>query len=238
MGTHYTPLTRSQMVTQVTTNLGTRSNLVTSNGVIWLNWAMIDTASIFNWRSMKQLDTGSLRTRAGGLMYALPRNVKDILDLRWVNDGSNSHTLSYVGPEFFRKRWAHPESDGQGQPAIYTRDGDYLKLYPVPSESDKPLELFAAFWPAEFDSVEDANCPLERLEQAVVCRASMIGARAVGEWDKMNVFKGWYQDQIRQMQKIDGHPTDYTPQWASKRLTSDYQVGDLLTWPIAEGSTV
>jgi len=210
-------LTKTQIIAQVKKNLGNRGNLETTDILIWLNWAMRDTASIRNWRIMQILDQTSVQTRIGAHWYALPPEVKDILGYVHYDDETQSRTLTYKQPHVFRRLWPHPESDGQNRPEFYTIEGSYLKLYPIPNEARK-LHIFCAKWPIPFDVNSDEECPLGDLDQAIICLATSYGARQHKDWERMTVHKKDYIKLCKQYARIDGPPSDWTPQYASERI--------------------
>ncbi|MFH1614872.1 MAG: hypothetical protein ABIG61_07300 [Planctomycetota bacterium] len=223
---------RSELITHITRNLGNRSNDVTTYGVDWLNFALQDLAAIRNWRSMKQLDENSLKTVEGRLLYAMPTNIKDILEVHYV-DEVMSKPLEYYTPVDFRKSFPHPENDGNGDPDIYTWESEHIKLYPIPSETGKQVHLFCVRWPTEFNSTDDDENPLDKLDYALIARACAYGATAEGDWAKRQVFTNICDAQVKKLARSDGHPSDYTPVWAARQTASRKRRGELIVHPIA-----
>lgn len=207
---------RSEMIEQIKKGLGNRSGITDATVLVWLNWALTDTASLYNWKDMKQYDL-SIKTVAGKDWYAMPQNIKDVLSVVY-KDGSSSRTVHYVPPEEYRKNYMSPENDGNAKPYHYTIDGNIFRMYPLASEGNKPIEMFVVKWPDEFKASEDAECPLERLDQALIARSISIGARITGEWDKMNVHGNVWRKQVKRIAETQLYPEDYTPQYASQRI--------------------
>ncbi len=227
-------LKRSDLVSHVTLNLGNRNNLSTYI-LTWINWAIQDTASVFNWRSMKKL-LDQLRTESGKVWYPMPANIKDITDVSII-DGSSTISLTYKPPDVFRKQFPHPEEDGNSTPVYYTWEGEYLRFYPLCDDDNLPIYIMAALWPEELTTDNDAFCPLPKLEQEIISRATYIGAKATGDTIKMRTFSpdSWLRG-IGRIARVDGHPSDWTPQYASERVTRDYRTGEFRVPPLGHST--
>lgn len=223
---------RSELITHITRNLGNRSNDVTTYGIDWLNFALQDLAAIRNWRCMKELDENSLKTVAGRLYYAMPQNIKDVLEVHYI-DESMSRPLVYVEPVKFRNLYMHPENDGQSRPEKWTREGDFIKLYPIPSETGKPIHMFCVKWPTEFNSTDDTENPLEKLDYALIARACVYGASSEADWGKRQVFSNICDKQVKKLARYDGPPSDYTPVYAGQQMVTRRRKGELIVHPIA-----
>ena len=185
----------------------------------WLNWALQDMASVFNWRAMKVVDEDTIRTRTGALWYPLPDDLKDLLDVSY-QDGTMSRPLKYLPPEEFRKLIPDPTVYGSGWPFYYTWEGNQLKMWRTPSNTGDAVHLYYVKWPDEFHTGTDEDCPIPRLEQAIIYLAASYGHAAV---NNHKLSGQWSQKAVQQMMKLarnDGDPSDYTPQYASQRLTA------------------
>jgi len=217
----------SEMITQVRLNIGNRSNLTDAYIRQWLNWSMTDAATIRNWSDMKGVDE-SVTTRADGLEYQLPQGLKDILYASYLN-GSQSLKLVYKSPRMFNAQFPHPEEDGSGTPSFYTKEGEYLKLWRTPNEAGHPIRLFCTKWPQAFNANADDECPLERLEKAIIERASGYGARAIADWNRMTIFNEAFNKSCLRLSRVDGNPSDWTPIYASEPIQRDFwQTGLML----------
>ena len=216
-------LKRSEMDAQILLNLGNRSNITLANRTVWLNWALTDVASLRDWRAMKKTDTDSMRTRAGGVEYEMPPNLKNIFDVSYQN-GVQSRPLQYKPPYIFRKQIPKPEEYGSGYPIVYTWEGTIMRLYPPPDTNGLPLHIYGSYWPDEFLVASDEECPLPRLEHAIISLATSYGFEAIRDF---RAARQWYQEGLKRMQRqarLDGDPEDWTPRWASERLRT--RVGD------------
>jgi len=220
-------MNRTQLIAQVKLNIGNRTDL-DSRIDEWLDWSIEDIASVRNWRSMKVWDTDTLKTREGGMHYSLPPLVKDFLRVKYI-DGSMTRTLRYIDPDHYHRLYPHPETTGNGFPAIYTWEGDYLEIYPLASVSNKPIHMFIAKWPPPFD--DDANlCPFDRLDKVVVARASYYAHQALDNLIRKREFEIEFLQGVKIAGRIDGNPTDWTPKYASIRM-SGYRTRDYLSVP-------
>lgn len=209
-------MTRSEMEAHILLNVGNRTDLGTYD-TDWLNWALQDAASIRNWRDMKRPVANAIQTRADGLWYALPPDIKDLLNVTYI-DGAASHPLTYKPPEMFDAVFPRPEATGGGIPQFYTWQGDWIKLYPIPSEDRVHIDIFAAFWPDEFDSDVDDENPLKRLDAALIAQATAYAFRAYREWERAIHREAEFFRLIKRYARSDGTVSDWTPQYASERL--------------------
>ncbi len=229
-------LKKTEMTTQLTLCLGNRDNMVTSYGLTWLNWALNDAASVRNWKEMKKFDE-SLFTVQGRLYNPMPTDNKDIIWL-WYKDGAMSKRLTYIHPDTFATMYPHPEGDGLGVPSEYTIEGNFLKLRPVPDESDKQLLMFCVKWPKDFNANEDPPCPLDKLDYAITAQAVSYGAAAMKDFDKVTYYRQEFYRKIRQMARLDGQPSDWTFQYASDRLRNQNYIDELKLYPQTAGTNV
>ena len=210
-------LKRSEIITQIKTGLGNRSNLTDAVVLPWLNFALLDTAAIYNWRDLKEVDT-SIKTVIGKDYYVAPDNTKDIMGATY-KDEATSFPMLYMRPDQYRKAFPAPEEYGNAQPIYYTWEPPYLRMYPLVSEAGKTIEIYRTKWPTEFNLDDDAECPISNMEQGIISRAIAIGARYTGEYDKMQLHDNVWQKQWKRYSRHELFPTDYTPQYAGERTT-------------------
>jgi hypothetical protein len=225
---------RSELASHVLQNLGNRTNL-TSSITGWLNFALLDIAGLRNWRSLQKLDTTSLVTTANLEYYGLPKSLKDIIGVQYI-DGSSTTPLVYLPPAEFRNKFPHPATDGAGTPVWYTRETEYLRLYPLANEADHPLYLMGVFWPDEFSSTEDTYNPLDRLDYALIAQATSYGFGALDVPDKKQY---WHNEALRlcrMMARKDGEVADETASWTPGG-GSVQGSGFAAVPPVAVGST-
>ena len=210
-------LKRSEMNTLIKLNLGNRDELDTHR-TTWLNQALSDTASVYNWRAMKNYDKDSLRSETGEIEYPLPDDTKEILRVVY-RDGTQSRTLTYIPLEQFDTMFTNPQDDGFTEPIYYTRRINQLELYPIPEEAGNPIELYLSMWPHEFDDLVDDENPLERLDHALIAQATAYGFGAIREWDQRAIWHSEWFKIVKRAAQAEGEPDDWIPQWASLRTS-------------------
>jgi len=229
-------MTRSELRTHVLANLGNNRTNLNSLVNDWLDWALEDIASVRNWKDMKVLDTDSLHTVTGRVWYSFPKEVKDITNVRYVND-SLSRSLVYKDWDMFQKEFPHPDQDGQSDPVYYTLWGDNFQMYPLASESNKAIELMLVKWPDVMEADGD-EFPLPRLEKAAIARASAYAFGSLRDMKMSSFHDGKFWSMLKRQARSEGTVMDWTLVYASERLSGRWGRSGLSVPPLGSGETL
>jgi len=213
---------RSEMDAHLVRDLGSRgggSAFTDAERNDFLNWALLDVASVRNWRAMKVLDEDAIKTKADSRVYALPLNTKTILNLQFYSVSSSlSYPMVYKPPEIFDEQVLNKETAGSSQPFWYTwRGGDDIEVYPPPYDTGDSFHLYHVIWPEEFDLVNDEPCPLPRLERVIIELATGYGFASYRDFEVANRHRKNAFKVLKRQARADGELDDWTPQWASER---------------------
>lgn len=213
---------RSAMDAHLVLNLGSRSGdsaFTDAQRNEFLNWALLDVASVRNWRAMKVLDEDAIKTRAGSRTYALPLNTKTVLNLQFYSVRSSlSYPMHYKPPEIFDEQILNKETAGSSQPFFYTwRGGDDIEVYPPTVYTGDSFHLYHVIWPEEFDLANDELCPLPRLERIIISMATGYGFESYRDFETANRYRKNAFKTMKRQARADGELSDWTPQWASER---------------------
>ncbi len=203
-------LTRSEMTAHIDSVLGNPSNINASLRIDWLNTGLEDIASVRNWRSMKSVET--IKLVVGRAQYALDPNIKDITSCVYNHDTSG-YPMMYLTPDQFADNFPNPEQTGQGFPQYYTWEADELRVYPFASDATNTISLTVIKWPRRFDTDHDDECPLRRLEMAIVYKAAYYGALSFSMWDRGARFERESLKLAKRRGWTEGEPKTWRPQW-------------------------
>ncbi len=220
-------LKRSEMIEQINLGLGSKANITPAVILPWLNFALQDTAAVFNWRDLKEVDE-SIKTVVGKDYYAMPKNTKDIMTVTY-KDAAQSYVLRYLRPDKYRQLIPAPEVYGTAHPLYYTWEPPFLRFYPLISEAGKTIEIYRTKWPEPFNLIDDVECPIQNIEQGIIARAIAIGARWTGENDKMQINNNVWQKQVKRFARPELYPTDYTPIYGAEPVVFGF--GNLFDHP-------
>ena len=208
-------MTRSQLRDEIILNLGDfdDATAMASRVNTYISWTLEELGEMRNWKNMLRWDKNSMKTREGGLEYALPSDLKEPLKVSY-QDESNSKELTYLDESAFDMLWPDPSSDGNSTPVYYTWRDEYIDLYPIPSESGKPLWLYGAFWPKLLVSDNDTS-DMKRMDKVITAGATLLGYNSLNDDVQEIKWRTIFLRRLKRRARADGAPQRWTPRWGS-----------------------
>lgn len=177
---------------------------------IWINWALTDISSAFNFRELSLLNS-TLSTTVGVKTYNFPSDCKAVRSVLLIN-GTDSRNLVLCKPFETDDSNPYPEADSNAIPikCVDNEDGTF-DLIPIPNLV-YPLKIRYYRWHPEL--LLDTDVPIFKGKDALIVYATIAevyGAIEEGKSGELALWHSRYTNKLATVIRESGGIVSWSP---------------------------